>query len=113
MDAFKNGYGTILFFEDQDGVAALQKDFALYADNFPIWSNQSSGMLQLVIWTALKQEGLGASLQHYNSLIDEQVKAEWGVPANWKLLAQMPFGKPVAEPGEKEFNLENRIKVAK
>ncbi|WP_334074808.1 MULTISPECIES: nitroreductase family protein [Paenibacillus] len=111
MDSFKAGYGTVLFFEDEAVVKSLQEQFALYADNFPIWSNQSSGMLQLVVWTALESEGLGASLQHYNPLIDDQVKKEWNVPGNWKLIAQMPFGNPTAQPGDKEFQpLEDRVK---
>ncbi|MCM3132187.1 nitroreductase family protein [Paenibacillus polysaccharolyticus] len=114
MAGFRNGYGTVLFFEDNNVVAQLQQNFAAYADNFPIWSNQSNGMLQLVIWTALEQEGLGASLQHYNPLIDEKVKQEWNIPEHWRLIAQMPFGKPTATPGEKEFQpIEERVKVHK
>ncbi|MDT0122499.1 nitroreductase family protein [Paenibacillus sp. RRE4] len=114
MAGFRSGYGTVLFFEDNNVVAQLQQNFAAYADNFPIWSNQSNGMLQLVIWTALEQEGLGASLQHYNPLIDEKVKQEWNIPEHWRLIAQMPFGKPIATPGEKEFQpIEERVKVHK
>ncbi|MCP1183787.1 nitroreductase family protein [Paenibacillus sp. 1781tsa1] len=114
MAGFRSGYGTVLFFEDNNAIAQLQQNFAAYADNFPIWANQSNGMLQLVIWTALEQEGLGASLQHYNPLIDEKVKQEWNIPENWRLIAQMPFGKPTATPGEKEFQpIEERVKVHK
>lgn len=114
MDSFKAGYGTILFFEDESVVKSLQEQFATYADNFPIWSQQTSGMHQLVVWTALEAEGLGATLQHYNPLIDDEVKKEWGVPSNWKLIAQMPFGNPTAQPGDKEFKpLEDRIKYYK
>lgn len=114
MKGFRNGYGTVLFFEDNDVIEKLQKDFSLYKENFPIWSQHSSGMLQYVIWTALELEGLGASLQHYNPLIDEEVKKEWQIPSNWKLIAQMPFGKPTAEAGAKEFQpLEDRVKVFK
>lgn len=112
MDAFKNGFGTVLFFEDQSVIEGLQAQFALYKDNFPIWSLQSNGMLQLVIWTELEEAGLGASLQHYNPLIDDEVKQQWGLPKEWKLLAQMPFGKPVAAPQAKEFApLESRVKL--
>ena len=114
MDMFNAGYGTILFFEDQSIIEDLQSKFDLYADKFPVWSNESSGMLQLVVWTALEAEGLGATLQHYNPLIDDEVKATWDIPENWKLAAQMPFGKPVASAGEKQFNpLEERVKVYK
>ena len=114
MDSFKAGYGTVLFFEDEAIVKALQEQFALYADNFPIWSEQASGMHQLVVWAGLEAEGLGASLQHYNPLIDEEVKREWDIPSTWKLIAQMPFGNPTAQPGEKEFKpLEERVKFIK
>lgn len=114
MDTFNAGYGTILFFEDQAVIEGMQSQFDLYADKFPIWSNEASGMLQLVVWTALETEGLGATLQHYNPIIDDEVKASWNIPASWKLAAQMPFGKPIAPAGEKQFNpIEERVKVFK
>lgn len=112
--AFRSGRGTVLFFEDQAVIEGLQQQFAAYAENFPVWSQQSSGMLQYVVWTALAVEGVGASLQHYNPLVDEQVAKEWNVPASWKLIAQMPFGNIAAEPGEKQFApLDSRLKVFK
>lgn len=112
IDSFRNGYASVLFFEDQNVVKNLQEQFSLYKDNFPVWSQQSSGMLQYVIWTSLAVEGLGASLQHYNELIEEDVAKEWNIPSGWKLVAQMPFGKPVAGAGEKEFlPLEERVKT--
>ncbi|MDF2834596.1 MAG: nitroreductase family protein [Paenibacillus sp.] len=114
MNAFGAGYGTVLFFEDVSVVEGLQNQFPSYADNFPVWSNQSNGMLQYVIWTSLELEGLGASLQHYNPLIDDKVKAEWSVPSTWKLLAQMPFGKIVAPAGDKQVQpLSERVKFVK
>lgn len=103
IDSFSAGYGTILYFEDMAPVRSLQSQFPLYADNFPVWSLQANGMLQHNIWAALSLEGLGASLQHYTELIEDAVKAEWQLPADWKLDAQMPFGKPVADPQEKSF----------
>lgn len=112
IDSFRNGYASVLFFEDQNVVKNLQEQFSLYKDNFPVWSQQSSGMLQYVIWTSLAVEGLGASLQHYNELIEEDVAKEWSIPSGWKLVAQMPFGKPVAGAGEKEFlPLDERVKT--
>ncbi len=111
-NSFKSGYGTVLYLEDMNTVKSLQEQFPLYSDNFPIWSNQSSGMLQYVVWTALELEGLGASLQHYNPLIDEAVKKEWNVPSEYKLIAEMPFGRPLAPPDEKDFlPIETRVKI--
>ena len=93
----------ILFFEDQDVVNKMQENFALYADRFPIWANQTDAMLQFTLWTALEAEGLGANLQHYNPLVDQRVAAEWNVPASWKLNAQLVVGGRAGEPGDKDF----------
>jgi len=60
-------------------------------------------MAQLSAWTALANAGVGASLQHYNPLIDAAVAREWKVPAYWKLRAQMPFGSNENGFGEKAF----------
>ncbi|MDF2985004.1 MAG: nitroreductase-like oxidoreductase [Eubacterium sp.] len=58
INSFKSGYGTVLFFEDQTVIESLQQQFALYKDNFPVWSLESNGMLQFVVWTSLETEGL-------------------------------------------------------
>ncbi len=114
INSFKAGYGTVLFFEDFAIVEGLQKQFELYKDNFPVWALQTSGMMQFAVWTAFSTEGLGASLQHYTELIDAEVKKEFNIPNNWKMLAQMPFGKVLAPAGEKAFTpIEDRVKVLK
>jgi predicted oxidoreductase (fatty acid repression mutant protein) len=103
LDSFAAGFGTVLFYEDQDVVKGLQEKFALYADNFPIWSEQSSGMAQFAVWLALAEAGVGASLQHYNPIADEAAAKVWNVPSSWKLRAQMPFGSNEAGFGDKAF----------
>ena len=114
IDSFKNGYGTVLYFEDQDIVKNLEQNFPTYAQNFAGWSLQGSAMLQYGIWLMFEDAGLGASLQHYNPLIDEKVKSTWNIPEAWKLIAEMPFGGPTAEPGPKTFlPLDDRIKIFK
>jgi len=110
--SFASGHGTVLFFEDQTVVRGLQESFSAYSDNFPVWSQQTSGMHQLAVWTMLEDLGLGASLQHYNPLIDKEVRDTWNLPDTWLLIAEMPFGIPTAEPGLKEMKeLTERIKV--
>ena len=112
ISGFAAGHGTILYYEDMDAVAALQQSVPAYAENFPVWSNQSAGMLQYAVWTALSQEGLGASLQHYNPLIDEAAAKAFGVPAGWKLIAQMPFGAPSGAPGDITYKpIDERLLV--
>jgi predicted oxidoreductase (fatty acid repression mutant protein) len=114
MNNFQSGFGTVLFLEDQAVVEQFQANFPSYQDRFQTWSQHGSAMLQFVIWTALENEGLGASLEHYNPLIDDKVRAEWNLPATWDLIAQMPFGKPIAAPDEKEFKpVEERVRFFK
>ena len=103
MNAFAAGAGTVLFFEDQDTIKALQQKFPLYADNFPAFSEHSAGMAQFAVWTALAEADIGASLQHYNPLIDAEVARQWNLPPSWKLIAQMPFGANLQPFQEKTF----------
>ena len=52
------------------------------------------------------------TLQHYQPLVDDEVKKEWNIPDFWKLVAQMPFGVPSTPAGEKQFApIEGRVKV--
>lgn len=112
INGFKAGAGTILFFEDQSVVKALQEKAPLYADKFPSWSDHTSGMHQYVLWTSLASLNIGANLQHYNPVIDEQVASTWGVDADWNLVAQMVFGGIAQPAGDKTFEpIEKRLKV--
>ena len=112
LDGFAAGAGTIMFFEDQNVIQYLMNNFALYAKNFPVWSEQSSGMLQYAIWTRLAEQQIGATLQHYNELIADEVKKNFSIPHNWKLIAQMPFGNITTLPKEKTFSpMEQRFIV--
>lgn len=101
INSFKAGAGTILYFYDQSIVERMQQQFPLYADNFPIWANQANGMLQLSIWSGLRELGIGASLQHYNPIIDERIRQLFDLPESYVLVAQMPFGGMVSEPEPK------------
>ncbi|MDE6507368.1 MAG: nitroreductase family protein [Alistipes sp.] len=110
--SFASGYGTVLFYEDSAAVRMLQQRYPTYAGNFPVWSEHTSAMHQLALWTLLEEAGFGASLQHYNPLIDRDVQQHWHLPSEWRLIAQMPFGLPAADPEEKSFEpVEARIRV--
>ncbi len=112
IDSFKGGYGTILYFNDTSITKDLQEKFPMFKDNFPKYAMHAIGMLQFAIWNMLELNGLGASLQHYNPLIDEEVKKRFGIESSWELIAQMPFGKPTGDPGEKTFeDIEKRVKI--
>jgi predicted oxidoreductase (fatty acid repression mutant protein) len=112
IKGFMAGYGTVLFFEDQEVVEDLIQKFPSYADNFKEWSLQGAGIMEYIVWTALESEGYGASLQHYNELIEKETAKEWGFPSSWRLNAQMPFGNITEKPSEKSFlPLEGRLKI--
>ena len=114
INGFKNGYATILFFTDMDVVHGLEKNFPAYADNFYDWSEQAQGNAQYAVWTGLAENGLGANLQHYNPLIDEDVAKEFDIPASWRLRGEMVFGSIEAPAQSKDYmNDEDRFKVFK
>ncbi len=113
IDSFKAGFGTVLYFYDGTTVESMQKQFPRYAENFPTWANQASGMLQLSIWSGLRELGIGASLQHYNPVIDKAVKALFNVPEEYVLVAEMPFGGIVEQPEPKEKeDIKKRVVTA-
>lgn len=104
INAFKAGYGTVLFYEDVTVIEFLKKKYELYMEHFSSWSLQSIGMLQFAIWNMLELEGLGASLQHYNPFIEEDLQKRYDISKDWRLVSQMPFGKITAPAQPKEFN---------
>ncbi|KIW35268.1 uncharacterized protein PV07_01972 [Cladophialophora immunda] len=112
VNSFQAAYASILFFEDPSTYDPIMS-FVAYADKFEAWREQGSGMHQLVLWTAMEAAGLGVHVQHYNPLIDDEVKKTWSIDANWKLTAQMVIGKPAGEkPAPKEKKpLEGRYRV--
>ena len=98
INEFKAGYGTILYFIDDDVLKKLQEQNPLYADELPIWAEQSNGMMQFSVWTALSELKIGANLQHYNPIIDDTVRELFNLPKSYRLRAQMPFGGIIAIP---------------
>lgn len=114
IDSFKNAYGTVLYFYDNEVVKGLQSQFDLYADKFPEWAIQASAMLQISIWSGLKELGVGASLQHYNPIIDKMVREMLGLPETYILNAQMPFGGIGSHPDDKDReDVSSRVKLVK
>ncbi len=114
IDSFKAGAGTVLYFYDENVVKGMQEAVPSYAQNFPVWANQANGMLQVSIWSGLRELNVGASLQHYNPVIDEAVRKLLDLPESYKLIAQMPFGGIVEEPEAKAKEvIEDRVKVVR
>lgn len=112
LDGFRAAAGTVLFYEDKNVTESLQEQFALYADRFPVWAQQTSAMHQYAMWTELRTLNVGANLQHYNPLVDEDAAKAFAIPDSWELVAQMPFGNIVEPAGEKTYQpVSERMKV--
>ena len=110
ISSFSDGFGTILFFIDTETVKSLEQKYSLYANNFINWANQSNAMLQYIIWATLANNQIGASLQHYNPLIDNEIKREFNISDNWLLVAQMPFGGINSFPAaHKTYDLDKKL----
>lgn len=92
LDRCMSAYGTVLFFEDLAVIHTLQKKRPLQAVDFEKWSEQTSGMVQFAVWTALSSTGLGASLHHYNPNIDAETIKMFDLPESWQFKSQLIFG---------------------
>ncbi|WVQ76294.1 hypothetical protein IAR50_005959 [Cryptococcus sp. DSM 104548] len=113
-NVYKAGYGTVIFFEDQDVINGFAAKLPPYAQLFPVWSDNSAGIVQHIVWTALVAEGHGANLQHF-AQISPEIQADItkfvDVPPTWKISALLPFGVPTGPPSEKAFApIEDRTK---
>ncbi|RVU54698.1 nitroreductase family protein [Anaerosphaera multitolerans] len=110
INGFKNGYGTILIFEDKDILEEAKKGLGSYAPNLDTWSEHANGIVTIGLWIGLRELGLGANLQHYNPIIDEEVKDKWDIPKNWILKSQMVFGNILEHPEEKsKIDINSRV----
>lgn len=63
------------------------------------WSDVSQGIHQILVWTALELVGVGANLQHMNSIppIEAAIKEFAGVPDGFKLKAHLNYGDKQAD----------------
>ncbi|TSI05157.1 nitroreductase family protein [Lysinibacillus sp. BW-2-10] len=99
INGFRNGHGTVLYFQDTAITKGLQEKFPQLHQELDEWAQQNQGMLQYAIWTGLEVVGYAASLQHMKA----ELKDEWNIPISWKPIAQMPFGKQAQELNNKEI----------
>ncbi|WFD20502.1 hypothetical protein MCAP1_002748 [Malassezia caprae] len=103
LAGFQAGLGTVVFFEDEKLIQGQQEAYPQYASAFPIWSQHSSGMAQIYVWSGLESLGYGANLQHYGGLTGETLKSKYNLPASYKIQSEMVFGYPEQPAREKEY----------
>jgi predicted oxidoreductase (fatty acid repression mutant protein) len=99
LAGFRGGVGAVLVYEDRTAVEEMRQACGIDHDQARAYSEQGLGMVQLALWLAIVAEGLGASLQHWEALIEDRVAAFLGLPADrFRLAATMPLGFPAEEP---------------
>lgn len=90
----KASYGSVAFFDSANTLAESGKTHASAAHMFDEFSHHASGMAQILVWSALELEGLGANLQHLNAIppVEDAIKKFLAVPEDWKLRAHLNYG---------------------
>lgn len=93
LKGFQGSIFTILIYRDQGAVEEMLGEYP-YLDPlaFDDWVRQALGMAQLLLWLAVTERGLAASLQHIQHS-EESIAVLLGVPQDrFKLVAIMPVG---------------------
>ncbi|KAH8812117.1 Nitroreductase-like protein [Xylogone sp. PMI_703] len=96
FQAFKNAYGSVLFWVSGQAIKEAQETHKAAAHVFEQFSEHTSGMAQILVWTALEIEGFGANLQHMAAIppAEAAIKKFVGVPDDYSLKANLNFGEP-------------------
>jgi predicted oxidoreductase (fatty acid repression mutant protein) len=114
IKSFDAGYGTILFFDDTPSVEDLKAKFPLYQQHFDSWADQANGSVAVCGLDLSRGHNMGASLQHYNPLIDAEVKKTFNLPKEWRLIAQNAVWHHRRTGRRKEFlPIDERVRVHK
>jgi uncharacterized protein len=97
----------VYFFESQNVIDQSKEQHKSAAGMFGQWGEHANGIHQILVWTALELEGLGANLQHQNQIpaAEEAIKKFVGAPADWKLRAHLNFGDEAQPHPEKPAKL--------
>ncbi|GAO19959.1 uncharacterized protein UV8b_05969 [Ustilaginoidea virens] len=105
--AFRAAYGSIVFWESGSSVREAAEKHKSAAHMFAEFSDHANGMNQIMVWTALELEGLGANLQHLNAIpaVEAAIKEFCGVPDDYKLKAHMNYGDEAQPHPEKPSKL--------
>ncbi|MBR1904430.1 MAG: nitroreductase family protein [Alphaproteobacteria bacterium] len=112
IEGFAQAYGTVVFYEDTQTATEMAQKFATYADKMPVWMQHGNAMLQFMVWQCLAENKVGASLQHYGNLVEQEARKQFDLPESWQWVAEMPFGSIGKPADNKTFvPLETRFKI--
>ncbi|KAJ5871984.1 uncharacterized protein N7529_004337 [Penicillium soppii] len=94
FEGHKAAYGSVLFWERGDTTKEAAETHKATGHMFGEWGEHTQGIHQILVWTALELEGVGANLQHMNAIppIEAAIKKFAGVPEDYKLKAHLNYG---------------------
>ncbi|KAF7562938.1 hypothetical protein G7046_g1205 [Stylonectria norvegica] len=94
FQGLKASYGTVAFWESGSSIKEAAETHQSAAHMFAEFASHTSGLHQILVWTALELEGLGANLQHLNAIppVEAAFKKFAGVPDDYKLTAHLNYG---------------------
>ncbi|ORY55932.1 Nitroreductase-like protein [Pseudomassariella vexata] len=117
LQGFKNAYGSVVFWENGQSIKEASETHKSIAHMLPQWSEHTSAIHQILIWTALELEGFGANLQHMNAIppVEAALKKFLDVPEDYSLKAHLNFGEEAQPHPEKPAKLpaSETLKVVK
>ncbi|PWY94538.1 nitroreductase family protein, partial [Aspergillus sclerotioniger CBS 115572] len=92
-------YGSVLFWERTQTTKEAAETHKATGHMFGEWGDHAQGIHQILVWTALELEGVGANLQHMNVMppLEAAIKKWAGVPEDYKLKGHLNYGDERAE----------------
>ncbi|KAG6011670.1 hypothetical protein E4U43_008188 [Claviceps pusilla] len=87
------GSPPIVFWESGNAIKQAAEKHKSVAHMFGEFSEHANGMNQILVWSALELEGVGANLQHFNAIpgVEDAVKKFCQVPDDYKLRAHLNY----------------------
>lgn len=106
LDGFRRAGLVALVYEDL-AVRETLESKGVPAEMAVDFNLQGLGIVQHAIWLTATEQGLGASLQHWNAMLEQPLAAFTGLdPVRYRLIAQMPIGIPDEVPGPRNPDRE-------
>ncbi|KAL7969011.1 Nitroreductase [Trichoderma sp. SZMC 28014] len=111
FESHKASYGSVVFWESGESIKAAGEQHKSGAHMFGQFAEHTTGMAQILVWTALELEGLGANLQHMQAIppVEAEIKKFLQVPADYSLKAHLNYGD---EPGPHSTTVPEKLPLS-
>ncbi|KAK7194247.1 hypothetical protein NESM_000339500 [Novymonas esmeraldas] len=98
---------TLLFYSDtrvESSIAARLTRLGHDGDDMAaVMGTRGVAAAEMAVWTALACAGIGATLHHYNVLVEQLVTQQLQLPPWWRMQSQMPLGGVARPPDAKSY----------